>query len=74
MEGSRGHLSDCYVMILSQDISLSRVSVITIRKVKVKGILRVTMLLVQRIVEEDIYVFFKVDIHISLVCVIMYKI
>ena len=57
MEGSRGHLSDCYVMILSQDISLSRVSVITILKVKVKGILR-AMLLVQRIVEEDIYMYF----------------
>ena len=56
MEGSRGHLSDCYVMILSQDISLSRVSVITILKVKVKGILR-AMLLVQRIVEEDIYMY-----------------
>ena len=54
MEGSRGHLSDCYVMILSQDISLSRVSVITI--LKVKGILR-AMLLVKRIVEEDIYMF-----------------
>ena len=61
MEGSRGHLSDCYVMILSQDISLSRVSVITI--LKVKGMLRAIMLLVKRIVEVDIYMyFFKVDI------------